>query len=445
MRHSALIINLLSYWAVQTAAQSSPSVSTHLLPPEQDPFYCEPANLSSFAPGHVLRNRTVSTTLLGNAVQSHQLYYRTTDAQDEASGTVTTLWIPAKPVHPPKLVSYQLAEDSVNLNCAPSWSYASSTSPAERDTDTQTSFLLQWALKEGYYVVSADLEGPNSALLVGLVEGRAVLDSIRAAIDFLRLPKGNGTDIGLTGYSGGGHSSVWASSLAPTYAPELNIVGAAFGGTPLDLHSLYDGANGTPSSIISGAIMVGLANGHPEFNETLNALLTPAGKELARTIRSTDFCTNSQRTYYSSVNITSFFTSNPFANPVVSRIFGEESLLPGRNATPIPVPTFPRFQWHGVSDKGIPIDTVAAYVAQQCAEGADIRFVRLPGLDHDPAYFTGIPGAYRFLKQAFEGTLGMVACGSNVTVPKLGSDASNDLLGFAANDLLRYYAGSYAV
>lgn len=405
--------------------------------PDSDPFYAAPHNLSSLLPGQVVRNRTISTALLGASVNSYQVYYRTTDAQNHASGTVATIWAPVKPATPPKIITYQVAEDSLNIDCAPSWSFANKASPVERLTDTQSTILLNWALQEGYYVVSPDHEGPESALLVGLVEGRATLDGVRAAIDFLCLPPGNGTAVGITGYSGGGHASVWTSTLAEQYAPELNIVGAAFGGTPTDLRGVYSAYNATKEGSVAGSIFGGLANGRPEFNRTLSALLTPNGTDIFRRMRSKNYCVNARTEDYPYLDFRTLCKEDPFQNPVVSRTFDEESLLEGVSPFDIPVPKFPRFEWHGMKDEHVPFEDEAKYVQQQCARGADIRFLTYPGLNHVETYFTGMPGAYSFLKDAFEGKLEKVECGANITVPAIGSAEANELFGYSTNILLR--------
>jgi secretory lipase len=49
----------------------------------------------------------------------------------------------------------------------------------------------------------------------------------------------------LTGYSGGAHATGWAAELAHRYAPKLNIVGAAEGGTPANLTTTGDYIDGT--------------------------------------------------------------------------------------------------------------------------------------------------------------------------------------------------------
>ena len=114
----------------------------------------------------------------------------------------------------------------------------------------------------------------------------------------------------------------------------------------------------------------------------------------------------------------------------------DQSLLSNVSTLPIPVPKFPRYQWHGVNDRTVPYAQEAQYVAQQCAAGADIRFLTLPGLDHGPAYQSGAPGAAQFVRDAFEGTLGNVTCGANVTVPAVGSVEAIEILGADVNIVL---------
>ena len=66
--------------------------------------------------------------------------------------------------------------------------------------------------------------GPHP-YLVGESEGRAVLDSIRAARALLG-DRASAT-AAIYGHSQGGHAAVWADQLAGSYAPELDIAGVA--------------------------------------------------------------------------------------------------------------------------------------------------------------------------------------------------------------------------
>lgn len=71
-----------------------------------------------------------------------------------------------------------------------------------------------------------------------------------------------------------------------------------------------------------------------------------------------------------------------------------ESLLQNVSPLKVPVPKMPRLEWHGESDVTVPYAAEKEYVGQQCAKGADIRFVSFPGLDHVEAAVAGIPGEF---------------------------------------------------
>jgi hypothetical protein len=87
----------------------------------------------------------------------------------------------------------------------------------------------------GWVVTIADHEGPNSAFISGRLSGRAILDSIRATKAFNTIKLDSGVKTVMWGYSGGASAIGWAAAIHSSYAPELNIVGAAHGGTPANL------------------------------------------------------------------------------------------------------------------------------------------------------------------------------------------------------------------
>jgi hypothetical protein len=73
---------------------------------------------------------------------------------------------------------------------------------------------------------------------VGIAEGRAVLDALRAAT---RVPGAGlqpSAPMAIEGYSQGGGAADWAAQLHPTYAPELHLAGVAGGGTPANLQAV---------------------------------------------------------------------------------------------------------------------------------------------------------------------------------------------------------------
>jgi hypothetical protein len=84
---------------------------------------------------------------------------------------------------------------------------------------------------QGYAAVTTDYEGMRDPArihhyMVGVLEGRAVLDSIRA---LEQLPQAKGrldpSSTFLGGYSQGGHAAFWADKIAASYAPSVKPKG----------------------------------------------------------------------------------------------------------------------------------------------------------------------------------------------------------------------------
>lgn len=98
-----------------------------LVPPSKDPWYVQPANVSAYEPGDVIRSRMVGNELKPYTVGKikvggvHQYLYRTSDNQGRPVAAATTLIVPEKP-NPEKLVVYEAFYDANNPDCSPSYS-----------------------------------------------------------------------------------------------------------------------------------------------------------------------------------------------------------------------------------------------------------------------------------------------------------------------------------
>src|SRR6266487_2199029 len=197
-------------------------------PPADDPFYRVSENLEAFCPGEVLDGRPVEVRSLRRLVKADawQVKFRSTDTRGAAVSGVTTVMIPRRSftgsVRP--MLAYQCAIDSLGAAADPSYTL--------RHGNQKELPLMARALRRGWAVVTTDYTGPRHAFGVGLVAARFVLDGIRAAIAFEPAGFDAATPIGLWGYSGGAQATLCAAEQHPTYAPELNIVGAAAGGIP---------------------------------------------------------------------------------------------------------------------------------------------------------------------------------------------------------------------
>ena len=127
----------------------------------------------------------------------------------------------------------------------------------------------------GVMVVASDYpglgtDGPHP-YLDGATSGRAMLDAARAAEHF-----GGSRDVVLEGFSQGGHATLFAGSLAPSYAPELNVKGvlAVAPGSLAGLASSFLPLLGL-SSPYSSLLTYGRLVADPKLNA--GDLLNPSG------------------------------------------------------------------------------------------------------------------------------------------------------------------------
>ncbi|MFF0740154.1 lipase family protein [Streptomyces sp. NPDC004111] len=233
---AAAVVTVLAVTAVPTAtatttATAAPSTSAVTA---SDSFYTYDGSkpLASYAPGDVLKTRTLKYHVLGipTPVQATQLLFRTVDAQGRPSAGVTSI-VRSPNGDGSKAVSYQSFYDSLNPEDSPSRAIAGDVSLGGLIANGE-SLLLVPLLLSGYNVVIPDTEGQNANFAAGPEYGTNTLDSIRAASRSPETGLNSATRFGMAGYSGGAIATHWAAVLAPDYAPDVNkrLVGYAEGG-----------------------------------------------------------------------------------------------------------------------------------------------------------------------------------------------------------------------
>jgi hypothetical protein len=243
--------------------------------PTVDPFYRWSGSLAQVAPGTVLRTRSVTVTKAdaSTQVKATQLLYVTTNELGQRVVSVTTV---LRPLHSSassvtRLVSYQEPYDARGAECDPSYTlqllalHETSAIPAP----------LQYAAS-GYTVVTSDYEGEDLAYGAGQQSGYETLDAVRAAEKWLGIQE-RATPVALVGYSGGAITTEFASELAHTYSPDLDVVGVAEGGIPVDpFHNVsYVDHPGSDWNWVIPALFEGVARGFGLHD--LDQYLTPRG------------------------------------------------------------------------------------------------------------------------------------------------------------------------
>jgi hypothetical protein len=363
------------------SAFSAANAQTAYLPasastaPAKDAFYASPsaAALASKSPGDVLRYRTIPLGSYKSFTGSgYQLMYRTTNNDGAPSASVTTVLIPDNmpAAGSRKLMSYQSMYDSLTLTCSPSYLTVQGKLFEESNIDP--------VLKAGVVVVLSDYEGLQSQWIAGKNTAHGVLDGIRAAIKFNKTGLSNATPVGMMGFSGGGHATAWAAEMAAEYAPELNIVGAAMGGVPVNVGNVarkVDG--GLFASVYFGAV-VGLTRAYPEIDPKKYA--TTAGIAMIKDMGNRcllgmfegqsdmliKYAFQKSSKYLKDAN----FLTLPAIAPIVAA-----------NNLGSRIPSMPVYVYEGTADEIMPIADVDALVKTYCAAGVPVQYNRTGG-DH---------------------------------------------------------------
>ncbi|MGX1807077.1 lipase family protein [Nocardia sp. NPDC055321] len=377
-------------------------------PPYLDPgFYSpDPARVAAAQPGEILAARRVNLAnfwLIPLNVNAWQLSFRSTNTRGEPIAAVSTVIVPHRPspTEQRALLSFQMAEDSLSQNCAPSYSLQMGSLPNPLNPVIGAEFIeVQAMLQRGHAVVVPDHQGPNAAYAVGPLGGRITLDGIRAAENFepAGLP-GADTRVALWGYSGGAIPTAHAAELQPEYAPELNLVGSATGGLMADIRMAIDYNNGT--STFGGAVLgglLGVAREYPQVNQFIDRYMNPFGKGL-RLVHENQ-CVALQFAGFPFVNIKGLFDypGDPMRAPEMQPVLDELSL--GHRGTP----RTPVYIYQAPLDEAMPINAVNNLYDTYCRDPeARVAYTRDLLSEHGIAAVSGTASAVLWLDQRLNG------------------------------------------
>ena len=205
-----------SIWSGRAAAQGA--------------FYrAGPADLAG-APGTLISSEPMPFSPA--AAEAYRILYRSTGLNGEPIAVSGVVVIPPGP--PPSggrpIVAWAHPTTGVVPHCAPSLALFV----------YQQMMGLRRMIERGIVVVATDYPGLGTAgphpYLVGVSEGRAVLDSVRVARTMPGV--GGGNRFAVWGHSQGGQASLYTGLLAKSYAPELELVGVAAAAPATELVAL---------------------------------------------------------------------------------------------------------------------------------------------------------------------------------------------------------------
>jgi hypothetical protein len=328
--------------------------------PAGDAFYVPPNPLPPGGPGDVIWWRTSPSPV--STARAWQVLYRSTTAAGGATAVSGTVLVPtaAYPGTRP-VVAYAAGTQGWGDQCAPSKSIAGGT------FDEQ--FAVGNLLGRGWAVVVTDYPGlgtpGDETYNVGIPEGYAVLDSLRAATRLTVAGLSPAARMAIEGYSQGGAAAGWAAQQAATYAPELRLAGVAAGGVPANLQAVAANINGTAFFAFLAGTAIGFNAAYPAAVR-LDSRLTDFGRVAIATLNR--LCQAEGLLLFAGRRIEDYTIGrvNPLTDPEIQAVLNRNNLGGGRPAMPV-------LQYHGILDEVIPLWVETALHNQWCAAGVISR------------------------------------------------------------------------
>lgn len=384
--------------AVLAGAMSgvAPAAATPIVYPVSlaDAFYATPTDIAAYRPGDVLAARPAPAPFGFVDTDVVQLKFRSTDSLGRPISAVTTVLSPRDAAPGRPLLSFQHIINGLGLRCAPSQAlYTDDPNLAIREAPA-----LNVVLGQGWSVALPDHLGPRSAYGAARLGAQITLDGIRAVQRFTELGLGE-SRVALAGYSGGGMTTAMAAAMAPSYAPDLDIVGSAFGGAPLDIEAMARGLGTEPHPAfgLAMAAALGLEREYPE-QVPVTAQLNAQGVALRDAIANA--CTNDVLLHGAGQSLAAVADADA-AFALLDRP-SVQAVLDTNSVARIPeIPTAPVYEWHAGDDALIPVAAIDATVRRYCDAGVPVQSEIVSSPDHLSAAVIGLPGALRFLADRF--------------------------------------------
>ena len=195
-------------------------------------FYDVSSEALSGPPGSIIRTETFAGAPWGT--RAARVLYRSTGLGGEPIAVSAVVVVPTKRAAGGGTDDRRLGAPD-HRRCAQMRALAAARSGHADDHRTRPRWSPR-AMWSSPRTIRASARTASHPYLVGVSEGRAVLDSVRAA----RTLTHAGNRFAVWGHSQGGHAALWTAELARTYAPELDLVGVATAAPASELAALLD-------------------------------------------------------------------------------------------------------------------------------------------------------------------------------------------------------------
>jgi hypothetical protein len=379
------------------APSTAPATATTLPAPAGDAFYTPPSPLPPGPPGDVIWARPFPVS--GGAQGWLVLYRSTTVTGDPVavSGVVIAPG-PAAPAVPPggrTVLAWAHGTTGLGDTCAPSATY-----PDGKATELA---IAQYAVSQGWVYTATDYQGLGTPgghpYAVGLAEGRDVLDSVRAAERLTGSGAAPTSKALVWGHSQGGGAAAFAGELQPTYAADVDLVGAIVGAPATEFDTIQANLDGGPNFGLALMPVVGFPAAYPSLS--YGAILNAAGQQAVHQIA--DQCLGQITTEFAGRHASDYLVADPSQAPGWKDAIAANEA--GQRTTPVPM-----FLYQGEADQIIPVAVSQTLLGKYCALGDVVERKTYPGKDHTSVIPAALPDILNYAADRLAGKAAPSSC-----------------------------------
>ncbi len=335
-----------------TTGSAHAGATTPARPPEvgtADALYAVPSPIPDAPHGTLVKYQEVTPSPVDGA-RTYRMMYTSRSVGDQPIVVTGVALVPVTAAPPGGRVTLTIAHGTTGV--------ADECAPSKAAQGLEIAGMGPVA-KQGWLVALTDYEGMGTPgrhpYLVGKSEGRSVVDAALAARS---LPDADAGDkLAIAGYSQGGHGALWAGEVAPTWAPQLKVVGTFAGAPATENDVILKAAARLPINGFSFMMVAGYQAAYPQADPA--QVLTPEG--LAKLDAVDRGCT-AEVFKATAGDPSTLFRTDGTDNPPWSTLMAENN--PGNTKVASPVLII-----HSDDDNTVPIGLSAALFARMCKNG----------------------------------------------------------------------------
>jgi len=364
------------------------------LSPVEDPFF-DPGDVPAGEAGDIIRARPFD---VGDPnMQGWQVLAWSRDVRDEPVAVSGVVVAPTTPATGPRpVLSWAHGTTGMGDQCAPSRSWAAGNAPERA--------LLPAMQLSGWVLAATDYQGLGTpgdhTYVVGQAEGRNVLDIVRAAQRLDGTGANAESPVVVWGHSQGGGAALFAAELAPTYAPELQVVGAVAGAPAAEFGTLQSTLDAGPYAGFQVMASIGFLAAYPELRST--EPLSADAQALVDQVRTS--CVGDILGMFAGRSTADLVGPGTGSEQAVAAVLDENTA--GCAATDVPI-----LVYHGEDDDLIPPTVSARVLDRYCALGVPIQRLTYPGADHVSVINAALGDVIGFAQARLAGEPAPSSCG----------------------------------